>query len=196
MRCMSFEASGDVHRPRDSVLRELFNLIEVRCSCQHSIYRASLRLLPEACRRDGVSYASRLGGATEVLPFQGTDALYSAKLSKQRNDHIRSRSAKLLKNNELQWLGFGRRPEAFSTAVKRLDCASSGRPCPGGLRREAVVYLEYPRPCPDANSLQTAAVGLLLAANDKIDFSKPKQNAQPAACGNCGRFAENSLARS
>ena len=35
------EASGGVHRPRDSVLRELFKVIEVRIPCQHEIYRAS-----------------------------------------------------------------------------------------------------------------------------------------------------------
>ena len=32
------EASGLIHRPRDSVLRELFKVIEVRLSCQHEIY--------------------------------------------------------------------------------------------------------------------------------------------------------------
>lgn len=70
-------------------------------------------------------------------------------------------------------------------AIKRLDCASSD-PHPYRLSGEAVVYLEYPRTRPDANSLQTLAVGLLLAANDKIDFSKGFTKTQPGACGNCG----------
>jgi hypothetical protein len=39
--------------------------------------------------------------------------------------------------------------------------------------------------------LQTATVGLLLGANDKIDFSKERRNAQAEACGNCGRTEEN-----
>jgi hypothetical protein len=36
------EASGLIHRPRDSVLRELLKVIEVRHPCQHGIYRESL----------------------------------------------------------------------------------------------------------------------------------------------------------
>jgi hypothetical protein len=35
------EASGLAHRPRDSVLRELFKTIEVRRPCQPDIYRST-----------------------------------------------------------------------------------------------------------------------------------------------------------
>ena len=59
------------------------------------------------------------------------------------------------------------------------------------VRREAVVYLEYPRLLQDANSLQTSAVGLLFAANDKIDFSKGSGIAQPPCLWELWRNAEN-----
>jgi hypothetical protein len=48
----------------------------------------------------------------------------SARISKQRDDRVRSRSAKLLSFNELQWLGFGRRPEAFVYRIQTLGLRS------------------------------------------------------------------------
>ena len=108
---------------------------------------------------------------------------------------MRSRGTKPLKSISCSGLGLSGEPEALSTAIKRLDCASPGRRRPAGLKREADVHLEYPSPCPDANSLQTPTVGLLLGANDMIDFSKRRKNAQPGGCGNCGRFAENERPR-
>ncbi len=69
---------------------------------------------------------------------------------------------------------------ACSTAVKRLDCAPSAV-TPEGSGAKLMFYLDYPRLRQDANSLQTTAVGLLLGANDKIDFSKGRRNAQPTA---------------
>jgi hypothetical protein len=81
----------------------------------------------------------------------------------------------------LQWLGFGAAAFGLFYRDQTLGLRSVGRRHPGGLRREADVYLEYPRARLDANSFQTPAVGLLLGANDKIDFSKGNANAQPGS---------------
>ena len=94
---------------------------------------------------------------------------------------MRSWSTKPLKINELQLLGFVRRLKSLFYRGQTLGLRSVWPSPPLGFKREADVYLEYPRLRLDANSLQTSSVGLLLGANDKIDFSKGNQNAQPGS---------------
>jgi len=80
------EASGLVHRPRDSVLRELSKSTEARSGCQLAfstfVPNLAMGYLPPDYLRAG------LPGLSPGLCGREPNSRLSAKFSKQRDDHV------------------------------------------------------------------------------------------------------------